>query len=64
VHVPSHIYARVGPYGDAVEANLRATKADVMNPPIVWSDARFEEAQERSRELEVHTTTAPIVLRR
>jgi tetratricopeptide (TPR) repeat protein len=28
VHMPSHIYVRVGRYQDAVQANLRATKAD------------------------------------
>jgi tetratricopeptide (TPR) repeat protein len=28
VHMPSHIYVRVGRYGDAVEANVRASKAD------------------------------------
>jgi len=28
VHMPSHIYARVGRYGDAADANVRAVKAD------------------------------------
>ena len=28
VHMPSHIYARVGRYGDAVDANVRAVQAD------------------------------------
>lgn len=28
VHMPSHIYARVGRYADAAEANVRAVKAD------------------------------------
>lgn len=28
VHMPSHIYARVGRYGDAADANVRAVQAD------------------------------------
>src|SRR6185436_8293864 len=28
VHMPAHIYVRVGQYGDAVRANERAAKAD------------------------------------
>src|SRR5690606_19392450 len=28
VHMPGHIYIRVGRYGDAIEANLHATHAD------------------------------------
>jgi tetratricopeptide (TPR) repeat protein len=28
VHMPSHVYVRVGRYSDAVQANLRASKAD------------------------------------
>jgi tetratricopeptide (TPR) repeat protein len=28
VHMPSHIYVRVGRYGDAADANVRAVKAD------------------------------------